>query len=35
LFSIPGNVATATQSTSLVAITKINGVWHVLAAIAN
>ena len=35
LFSIPGNVSTAAVSTTLVAITRINGAWHVISSIAN
>lgn len=35
LFSIPGNVSTAAASTTLVAITRINGVWHVISSVAN
>jgi hypothetical protein len=35
LFSIPGNVSTAASSTTLVAITRINGAWHVISSIAN
>jgi len=35
LFSIPGNTSTASISTSLVAITRLNGNWQVIAAVAN
>jgi hypothetical protein len=35
LFSIPGNTSTTTSSTTLVAITKIHGLWHVISSVAN
>jgi len=35
LFSIPGNTSTDMACTSLVAITKLNGNWQVIAAVAN
>lgn len=35
LFSIPGNTSTAAVCTSLVAITKLNGNWQVIASVAN
>jgi hypothetical protein len=35
LFSIPGTVSTSSYSTTLVAITRINGAWHVISSIAN
>jgi hypothetical protein len=35
LFSIPGNTSTVTIATSLIAMTKLNGNWQVIAANAN